>query len=113
LGLEMDYYEGREDDIAATILRYEDLIGQIYCSLFTYPKLVRGVEPIITLGSDAHRIEDVGARLSEDIEAIFFDMGGTLRTRVADEGLRHQALEQMMVLPSRAQRSTGPVAFQA
>jgi histidinol phosphatase-like PHP family hydrolase len=34
LGLEMDYYEGREDDIAATILRYEDLIGQIYCSLY-------------------------------------------------------------------------------
>lgn len=28
LGLEMDYYEGREDDIAATILHYEDLIGR-------------------------------------------------------------------------------------
>jgi len=28
LGLEMDYYEGREDDIAATIQRYEDLIGR-------------------------------------------------------------------------------------
>jgi len=27
LGLEMDYYEGREDDIASTIQRYEDLIG--------------------------------------------------------------------------------------
>jgi putative hydrolase of the HAD superfamily len=36
--------------------------------------------------------------MSEGIEAIFFDMGGTLRTRVADEGLRHQALEQMVVL---------------
>jgi histidinol-phosphatase (PHP family) len=28
LGLEMDYYEGREDDIAATVQRYEDLIGR-------------------------------------------------------------------------------------
>jgi histidinol-phosphatase (PHP family) len=28
LGLEMDYYEGREDDIAATIQRYENLIGR-------------------------------------------------------------------------------------
>lgn len=36
--------------------------------------------------------------MSEGIEAIFFDVGGTLRTRVADEGLRHQALEQMIAL---------------
>ncbi len=28
LGLEMDYYEGREDEIAATIQRYEELIGR-------------------------------------------------------------------------------------
>lgn len=28
LGLEVDYYEGREDDIAAIIRRYEDLIGR-------------------------------------------------------------------------------------
>jgi len=28
LGLEVDYYEGREDDISATIHRYEDLIGR-------------------------------------------------------------------------------------
>ena len=28
LGLEMDYYEGREDDIATTIQRYEGLIGR-------------------------------------------------------------------------------------
>lgn len=34
----------------------------------------------------------------EGIEAIFFDMGGTLRTRVEDEELRYQALEQMMAL---------------
>lgn len=183
LGLEMDYYEGREDDIAATILRYEDLIGRrfdfilgaihhlngvrfsssrhapalfnnqeveaIYhdffvlmakaaCSGFfdvmAHPDLIkkytgklhppvpfdryralveafiesllesgvgievnpsglkrsvaeiypsdpllalylsearaRGVEPIVTLGSDAHRVEDVGARLSEGVKAL-------------------------------------------
>jgi len=36
--------------------------------------------------------------MTEDIEAIFFDMGTTLRTRVADEELRRQAMEQMMAL---------------
>jgi histidinol-phosphatase (PHP family) len=28
LGLEMDYYEGREDDIASTIQRYEEIVGR-------------------------------------------------------------------------------------
>ena len=36
--------------------------------------------------------------MTEDIEAIFFDMGTTLRTRVADEELRWQAMEQLMTL---------------
>lgn len=36
--------------------------------------------------------------MTEGIEAIFFDMGTTLRTRVADEELRRQAVEQMMAL---------------
>jgi histidinol-phosphatase (PHP family) len=183
LGLEMDYYEGREDDIAATILRYEDLIGRrfdfilgaihhlngvrfsssrhaaalfndheveaIYHDFFVlmakaarsdlfdvmaHPDLIkkytgklyppvpfdryrapveafieslleagvgielnlsglkrsvaeiypsdqllslylseakaRGVEPIVTIGSDAHRVEDVGAYLSEGVKAL-------------------------------------------
>ena len=35
--------------------------------------------------------------MTEGIEAVFFDMGGTLRTRVADEGLRHQALEHRAI----------------
>ncbi len=34
----------------------------------------------------------------EGIEAIFFDMGSTLRIRVADEELRRQAMEQFMAL---------------
>lgn len=183
VGLEIDYYEGREDDIAATIQRYEDLIGRrfdfilgaihhlngvffgpsrnapalfnnqeaqnIYHDYFglmvkavrsgffdvmAHPDLIkkytgrlhppvpfdryrapaesfiksllevevgievntsglrrpvgeiypsdqllslylseaedRGIEPIITLGSDAHRLENVGARLSEGIMAL-------------------------------------------
>ncbi len=36
--------------------------------------------------------------MTEGIEAIFFDMGSTLRTRVADEELRRQAVEQMIAL---------------
>jgi putative hydrolase of the HAD superfamily len=36
--------------------------------------------------------------MTKDIEAIFFDMGTTLRTRVADEALRWQAMEQLTAL---------------
>ena len=36
--------------------------------------------------------------MTEGIEAIFFDMGTTLRTRVADEELRRQAMEQLTTL---------------
>lgn len=36
--------------------------------------------------------------MTKDIDAIFFDMGTTLRTRVADEELRHQGLEQLVAL---------------
>lgn len=36
--------------------------------------------------------------MTDDIEAIFFDMGTTLRTRVADEELRWQSLEQIVAL---------------
>lgn len=36
--------------------------------------------------------------MTADIEAIFFDMGTTLRTRVADEELRQQAVEQILAL---------------
>lgn len=34
----------------------------------------------------------------EDIEAVFFDMGGTLRTRTADEELHHQSMAQLVTL---------------
>ncbi len=34
----------------------------------------------------------------EGIEAVFFDMGGTLRTRVADEELHHQSVAEFMDL---------------
>jgi len=36
--------------------------------------------------------------MTEGLEAIFFDMGTTLRTRVADEELRQQAVEQVLAL---------------
>lgn len=36
--------------------------------------------------------------MTEDIEAIFFDMGTTLRTRVADEELRWQSMRQITAL---------------
>ncbi len=38
-----------------------------FLSLYLSEAKARGVEPIVTLGSDAHRVEDVGARLSEGI----------------------------------------------
>lgn len=36
--------------------------------------------------------------MTKSVEAIFFDMGGTLRTRVADEELHHQSVAQFMDL---------------
>jgi len=36
--------------------------------------------------------------MTKDIEAVFFDMGTTLRTRVDDEELRRQSVEQLMAL---------------
>lgn len=36
--------------------------------------------------------------MTESVEAILFDMGGTLRTRVADEELHHQSVAQFMDL---------------
>lgn len=50
-------------------------VGEIYpsdqfLSLYLSEAKARGVEPIITLGSDAHRVEDVGARLSEGVMAL-------------------------------------------
>lgn len=50
-------------------------VAEIYPSdpllyLYVSEAKARGVEPIVTLGSDAHRVEDVGARLSEGIMAL-------------------------------------------
>ena len=50
-------------------------VGEIYpsdplLSLYLSKARARGVEPIVTLGSDAHRVEDVGARPSEGVKAL-------------------------------------------
>lgn len=50
-------------------------VGEIYpsdslLSLYVSEARARGIEPVITLGSDAHRGEDVGARLPEGVKAL-------------------------------------------
>jgi len=50
-------------------------VAEIYPSdpllcLYLSEARARSVEPIVTLGSDAHRVEDVGARLSEGVMAL-------------------------------------------
>ena len=54
---------------------YKLQVGEAYPSeellaLYISRAKARGIAPIVTLGSDAHRVEDVGARLGEGTRAL-------------------------------------------
>jgi len=54
---------------------YKHKVGEAYPSdellaLYLSKARARGIEPIITLGSDAHKVEDVGARISRGAAAL-------------------------------------------
>jgi histidinol-phosphatase (PHP family) len=82
LGLELDYYEGQEDEIAATVQRYQELIGRCFDFVLGAVHHLNGVffgpsgnAPALFSQKDADAIyRDYFAEMTQAVQSGLFDV---------------------------------------